>query len=722
MPTTPEETRAVSVSPPKVCGGKRAAWAGAICALTLSTAEAEAQTSGAPEAIVVQLDDIVVRGRRDSALGPVEHELSAVQVDALLARNIGGVVAQLQEMLGDRSEATFVINGRRVADPSIFLRLPPDALEKVEVLAAGSAAGFGGDPVGRTYNLVVAQEFFSRDVRLALHAPTAGGFTRTEAETRMTSLEGARVMTGGLVASRASALRGGERSDWLAGRPGSEDVTLAPASDVVAADLAFNRPVGAWSAGLTLNAQQTRSAFTALHDVESYQSRLEARSFQAAANAGGSVRDWFLTARLAGLWTRSAQSGPDPLQQAIRTVDASLAANRRFDALPAGPIIANLSANFSRSGLEGEGLAAEGPQRERSDRLAGNLTIPLLSGTAHSSWRGGTASIVLGAAASATDTGGGRSSNMGINWSPFAKVRLTGSWARTEEAPTARQRLDPMTFGAPVAVYDFLHDEAVEVTPILGGNPALRPPRNDLTFASLSVGPFTSRQFLLGVTWNRLESIDGIVSILPPTPDNEAAFPERFIRDEQQRLVRIDHRPFNLAGTISDSLMTNLSFAPSTGLQVSAAYTLRLEDTLDFGQGAELDRLSGDAGGSGRQSAFVKFDGLRGELKFGAALRWEEGFRRRELTGVDGVNDLHVGDFATLDLDLSYRFVRDLSSGSGEGIARRGEGLRLELSIANVFDRRRSARLGDGRLAPGYGRDDQDPIGRTVRVTLAKRL
>jgi len=279
-----------------------------------------------------------------------------------------------------------------------------------------------------------------------------------------------------------------------------------------------------------------------------------------------------------------------------------------------------------------------------------------------------------------------------------------------------------MTFGAPVAVYDFLHDAAVEVTPILGGNPALRPPRNDLTFASLSVGPFTSRQFLLGVTWNRLESVDGIVSILPPTPDNEAAFPERFIRDDQQRLVRIDHRPFNLAGAISDSLMTNLSFAPSTGLQVSAAYTLRLEDTLDFGQGPELDRLSGDAGGSGRQSAFVKFDGLRGDLKFGAALRWEEGFRRRESTGVDGANDLHVGDFATLDLDLSYRFVRDLSSGSGEGIARRGEGLRMELSIANAFDRRRSARLGDGRLAPGYGRDDQDPIGRTVRVSLAKRL
>lgn len=714
------------LSPPVACRGNGEVWIWLIFAiLAVSAADAAAQTQDPAEQIVVQLEDVNVVGLRGAASGPVERELSTAEVDALLARNIGGVVAELQEMLGDRSEATVIINGRRVADPSIFLRLPPDALERVEVLGAGSAAGFGGDIAGRTYNLVVAQKFGSRDARLALQAPTAGGFTQMEAEARTNNLEGARVLTGGLAASRVSALYGRERPAWLASRPGAEDTTLAPPSDAVTVDLAFSRPIGAWSAGLNFNTQQTRTTFTVLRDADSYRSRLESKSVQVAGSAGGSVSDWFLTAGLSGLWTSSEQSAPDLVQQTIRTLDANLSANRRFEMLPAGPAIANLSANLSRSWLEGQGVAARASQQERADRVAGNLTIPLRSGVPDSQWKGGAVSAVLGAAVNATGTGGGRSTNVGVNWSPFTRVRLMGSWARTEEAPTARQRLDPTTLGAPVVVYDFLQAEAVEVAPILGGNPALRPPRNDLMFASLSAGPFTSRQLLFGLTWNRLEAVDGVVSALAPTPDNEAAFPERFIRNNQQRLIRIDQRPFNLSGSISDSLMTSLSFAApglGSGLQVSATHTLRLADTLDFGVGPELDRLSGDAGGSARQSAFLKVDAHGGNWTLGAALRWEGAFRRRERTGVDGPRDLRASDFATVDLDMSYRFIDDLSSSGGQGETRRGEGLRLEVSIANLFDNRRSARLGDGRPAPGYGRDDQDPVGRTLRVSLLKRL
>jgi hypothetical protein len=46
----------------------------------------------------------------------------------------------------------------------------------------------------------------------------------------------------------------------------------------------------------------------------------------------------------------------------------------------------------------------------------------------------------------------------------------------------------------------------------------------------------------------------------------------------------------------------------------------------------------------------------------------------------------------------------------------------VELEIANLFDARPKARLGDGRPAPGYGRDDQDPLGRTVQLSLKRRF
>jgi hypothetical protein len=46
----------------------------------------------------------------------------------------------------------------------------------------------------------------------------------------------------------------------------------------------------------------------------------------------------------------------------------------------------------------------------------------------------------------------------------------------------------------------------------------------------------------------------------------------------------------------------------------------------------------------------------------------------------------------------------------------------MNLEIENLFDARPGARLGDNSPAPGYGRDIQDPVGRTVRLTLQRRF
>ena len=46
----------------------------------------------------------------------------------------------------------------------------------------------------------------------------------------------------------------------------------------------------------------------------------------------------------------------------------------------------------------------------------------------------------------------------------------------------------------------------------------------------------------------------------------------------------------------------------------------------------------------------------------------------------------------------------------------------MELEVENLFDARPDAALGDGRAAPGYGRDDQDALGRVVRLTLSHRF
>jgi outer membrane receptor protein involved in Fe transport len=49
-------------------------------------------------------------------------------------------------------------------------------------------------------------------------------------------------------------------------------------------------------------------------------------------------------------------------------------------------------------------------------------------------------------------------------------------------------------------------------------------------------------------------------------------------------------------------------------------------------------------------------------------------------------------------------------------------GSQITLDIQNLFDARPDASLADGRPAPGYGRDDRDPLGRQIRLQFAKRF
>lgn len=133
-----------------------------------------------------------------------------------------------------------------------------------------------------------------------------------------------------------------------------------------------------------------------------------------------------------------------------------------------------------------------------------------------------------------------------------------------------------------------------------------------------------------------------------------------------------------------------------------------------------MDRLAGDGGGVSRHRVGLAADLSNGPWGLNAAANWRDGYRTRRTIGQDGPDDLRMEAFTTVDLKLSHQFSGPPPEGGGR--ARRGTGLQLELAIANLFDARPSARLGDGRAAPGYGRDDQDPLGRSVSISLKRRF
>jgi len=346
----------------------------------------------------------------------------------------------------------------------------------------------------------------------------------------------------------------------------------------------------------------------------------------------------------------------------------------------------------------------------------------------------GDLSMTLGANLNETGAGGVDGRIVSLSWAPIRKLRFSGSWSTSADSLTDQQRFDPIFYGPPTVVYDFLTGESVLVQPILGGNPDLRPPTSDQISAAITAGPITSWNLLGGVNLRRTTAIDGIGTLPSASPAIEAAFPERYRRDISGRLVSIDQRPINVSSALTETLSSNLSFAvplggASSGLggaslvRVTLNHTWQLHNATTLRHGLpEMDRLSGDGGGLPRQETGLLVDGRHGRWGLNAAVRWRDGHRIRRDLGRNSDRDLVIAPFSTIDLKLSFLLERTTAAGVDGGSPRRGVGLQLGLEVANLLDDRPSARLGDGRSAPGYGRDDQDPMGRTVRLTLKRRF
>jgi hypothetical protein len=245
----------------------------------------------------------------------------------------------------------------------------------------------------------------------------------------------------------------------------------------------------------------------------------------------------------------------------------------------------------------------------------------------------------------------------------------------------------------------------------------------------VNAGPFGSFPFQGGITYGRNHAVDGIGVLPAPTPEVEVAFPDRFRRGSNGRLVSIDQRPINYASILAETLNTNVgaSFQFGSGGHQRTTLRLRLNHSWELSNATtirgglpSMDRLAGDGGGVSRHRLGLGADVSRGAWGVNMAANWRSDYRTRRTIGRDGPDDLHVGAFSAVDLKFSYEFAGPSPADGSR--ARRGTGLQLQLDIANLFDARPRARLGDGRPAPGYGRDDQDPIGRTVTVSLKRRF
>jgi len=845
------------------------------------------------------ITEVVVTGARlrGSVVGDIEPEvtLNAADIQALGA----GTLAELLEALepqtrsgrGDGPPVT-LLNGRRISGFREIARLPPEAIERVEVLPEEVALKYGYRADQRVVNFVLRERFRATTAELDAGAPTAGGRADGEAElgylrinrSGRLSLDVEHRRAGALLESEREVLREPGRSpfDLLgnigAATPGGEidpalsalvgaPVTVAGVPTTAAAgapsleafapgagtasrtDLApfrtllpetesteingtVNRTLAGDVAG-TLNAAwaqtQSRSLFglpsTALtlpagspfspfgSDVVLYRyldafgplgRETETGTGRLGLVLDGFVRDfrWSLTGNLEraetvnvtdagvdaaalqartaagdpglnpfGSLAEAARREPDRAESVNTTANAELVVNGTLRDLPAGDLSATVQLQAESRRFESETLrrgVSSGAELAR-DRAAAqiNLDIPVADRDREVLPALGELSLNANLAIDQlSDFGALTTLGYGLNWSPVERLSLLASVTQEEGAPGVQQLGDPVLQTPNTPVFDFTRGETVEVTRIDGGNAALSANNRRVLKLEANLRPYAERDLSLNATYTDTRVEDPIASFPAVTAEIEAAFPERFTRDADGRLVSLDVRPVNFARTERRELRYGLNYSraltPEAGggegargqrragpqggpraggggfrrggfggrgaregrLRLSVYHTWRLADTILIREGLpELDLLNGAAFGSRGGRPEHEIDVQLGLFKsgFGGFLngRWQSGtVVRGGAGGQDGeASDLLFSDQATANLRL---FV-DLGQQRRLVLQRPWlRGVRASVAIDNIFDTRLDVRDEAGAVPISFQPDLLDPLGRTVRFSVRK--
>lgn len=720
-------------------------WLLLMSALPADAPQAAAAASAAVEEgddAAVRLSGVEVQARRGAAKTPPETELSPDDIEALGAYDISEALDRISSAYGMTDPPVVIVNGRRVQNAGDYMTFPPDALSRVELLPEQAAGLYGADPGRRVVNIVLKRNFQSRDGQLADARPTAGGRTSQMADVRRSAIANGNTSQLGVRLSSDTSLRADERPDYLRDNPQAQGATLRPESTSVTANMSVNRRFGEWQGAFSASARAQSDQSISRRDDTLARLRGQQRGVTVSAGGNGEIKGWSVRVGLDGQASRGSQEGLTDRKTDNRTIALNLSADRPLLDLPAGRLTMDLSGRVSRTSSTS---AVDGTSTERTADTAdmrGGLTIPLLRAPQPGEEAGrvnlGGASLNLsGNLRRQTGSGGGGGLTGALSWSPVKQLRLNGSWSRTYDAPSDQQLFDAPYYGDPIVVFDFATGQSVEILPMYGGNPNLKGQTSERFALSLSAGPFTPWRLAGNINYRTSDSRDGVSSLPGVTPAVEAAFPERFQRDADGRLTGIDQRSINLLSSRSEVLASGVNFnvpfggktpSPSAAsLRASLNHTLQLKKTTTIRAGYPvMDHLAGDGGGTAHNEFSATLDARRDKWTLNASARWRQAYRTRRDTGVDGQSDLRVSDFTRIDLKLGYMLATPASrqppSTGAAATTPRASGLRLGLEIENLLDARLRARLGDGRPAPGYGRYDQDAIGRVIRVTLRGRF
>ena len=370
----------------------------------------------------------------------------------------------------------------------------------------------------------------------------------------------------------------------------------------------------------------------------------------------------------------------------------------------------------------------------------------------------------------------------GLRWAPASDLTFQASITGDENAPAIGQLGNPVLVTPNVASYDFTRGESLFINVITGGNPALIGEKRRDVILNANWSPDFIKDFALQFSYFKNNSRNTTASFPLLTPEIEAAFASRVVRDVDGRLISIDQRPvnfdretsqrirwgFNVSGNIGaeppqrgpiggtpgaggprgpGAGSSSLSGAPrGTGggggrgfggggrfggpgggqpsrWNIALYHTYRIQEEILIRPGVPvLDLLNGSAtssnGGASRHE--VELSGGLFHKGFGFRLQgtYKSGTTVNGI-GLPGSNDLRFSDIAAINAFLFVNLDQQASVIKAVPLLK---GSRITLRVENILNDIVDVRDQNGNVPLGYQQGYIDPRGRVFELSFRKRF
>ena len=369
----------------------------------------------------------------------------------------------------------------------------------------------------------------------------------------------------------------------------------------------------------------------------------------------------------------------------------------------------------------------------------------------------------------------------GLRWAPARNLTFQASITGDENAPGIGQLGNPNLVTPNVATYDFTRGESLFINVITGGNPALIGEKRRDLILNANWSPVFIKDFALQFGYFKNNSRNTTAAFPLLTPEIEAAFASRVVRDVNGRLVSIDQRPvnfdretsqrirwgFNLSGNIGASAAapwrgpagappagaTGATGAPRTASggiggrgfgggfggggprfgapgggqpsrwNIALYHTYRIEDEILIRPGVPvLDLLNGSATSSNGGASRHEVELSGGLFHKGFGLRLQGTYKSgttADGTGLAGSNDLRFSDVAAINTFLFVNLDQQARVIKAMPLLK---GSRIAFRIENILNDIVDVRDQNGNVPLGYQPGYIDPRGRVFELSFRKRF